>query len=33
MGLVLLADRVTENVRRYMANDELVGPADVAKGY
>lgn len=33
MGLILLAERVTENVRRYLAGDELVGPADLDKGY
>lgn len=33
MGLVLLAERVTDNVRRYMAGQELVGPADLATGY
>lgn len=33
MGLALLAERVTENVRRYLAGDDLVGPVDLAKGY
>lgn len=33
MGLKLLARRVTENVRRYIANDDLLGPIDVDLGY
>ncbi len=33
MGLVLLADRVTENVRRYVTGDPLVGPVDLDLGY
>lgn len=33
MGLVLLARRVAENVRRYVAGEELLGPVDVDLGY
>ncbi|MDE0115775.1 MAG: D-isomer specific 2-hydroxyacid dehydrogenase family protein [bacterium] len=33
MGLRLLARRVTENVRRYIAGDDLLGPVDVDLGY
>ena len=33
MGLVLLARRVAENVRRYIAGEELLGPVDVDLGY
>ncbi|MCY4273605.1 MAG: D-isomer specific 2-hydroxyacid dehydrogenase family protein [bacterium] len=33
MGLKLLARRVTENVRRYVAGEELLGPVDVDLGY
>ena len=33
MGLKLLASRVTENVRRYIAGEELLGPVDIDLGY
>ena len=33
MGLELLARRVTENVRRYIAGEELLGPVNVDLGY
>lgn len=33
MGVPLLAARVTENVRRYAAGEELLGPVDVEAGY
>ena len=33
MGLELLAERVTENVRRYAAGDDLLGPVDLDLGY
>ncbi|WP_419923650.1 D-isomer specific 2-hydroxyacid dehydrogenase family protein [Candidatus Poriferisocius sp.] len=33
MGLELLARRVAENVRRYIADEELLGPVDVDLGY
>ena len=33
MGLKLLARRVTENVSRYIAGQELLGPVDVDLGY
>ena len=33
MGLKLLARRVTDNVRRYIAGQELLGPVDVDLGY
>ncbi len=33
MGLPLLAQRVEENVRRYLAGEPLLGPVDVARGY
>ena len=33
MGLKLLARRVTENVRRYVAGQKLLGPVDVDLGY
>ena len=33
MGLARLAARVEENVRRWMAGEELLGPVDVAAGY
>ncbi|MGY6499988.1 MAG: NAD(P)-dependent oxidoreductase [Acidimicrobiales bacterium] len=33
MGIPLLAARVTENVRRYAAGDDLLGPVDVRAGY
>ena len=33
MGLKLLARRVTENVRRYIAGQDLPGPVDVDLGY
>lgn len=33
MGLPLLAARVTENVRRYAAGQELIGPVDPEAGY
>ena len=33
MGLKLLARRVTENIRRYIAGRDLLGPVDVDLGY
>ena len=33
MGVVLLAQRVEQNVRRYMAGEALLGPVDVELGY
>ncbi len=33
MGLKLLAHRVTENVRRYAAGEDLLGPIDIDLGY
>jgi phosphoglycerate dehydrogenase-like enzyme len=33
MGLPLLAERVTANVRRYIAGLPLLGPVDVTLGY
>ena len=33
MGLKLLARRVTDNVRRYIAGEKLLGPVDVDLGY
>jgi len=33
MGLKLLAERVTENVRLYLADGELIGPVDTDAGY
>lgn len=33
MGLVLLKQRVAENVRRYCADEPLLGPVDVRAGY
>ena len=33
MAVPLLAGRVTENVRRFLAGEPLVGPVDVAAGY
>jgi phosphoglycerate dehydrogenase-like enzyme len=33
MGLSRLAERVEENVRRWLAREELLGPVDVAAGY
>ncbi|MEZ5243590.1 MAG: NAD(P)-dependent oxidoreductase [Acidimicrobiales bacterium] len=33
MGLARLAERVEENVRRWLADEELLGPVDVAAGY
>jgi phosphoglycerate dehydrogenase-like enzyme len=33
MAVPLLAARVTENTRRWIAGDELVGPVDAAAGY
>lgn len=33
MGLPRLAARVEENVRRWLAGDDLLGPVDVAAGY
>ncbi|MYL08973.1 MAG: hydroxyacid dehydrogenase, partial [Acidimicrobiia bacterium] len=33
MGLRLLARRVTENVRRYIDGEDLLGPVDVDLGY
>ena len=33
MGLKLLARRVTENLRRYIAGEDLLGPVDVELGY
>lgn len=33
MGLALLAERVTANVRRYLADHALVGPVDIVAGY
>lgn len=33
MGLPLIADRVRENVARWIANEPLVGPIDVELGY
>ncbi|NCG38955.1 MAG: hydroxyacid dehydrogenase [Actinobacteria bacterium] len=33
MGLPLIADRVRENVTRWIANEPLVGPVDVGLGY
>jgi hypothetical protein len=33
MAVPLLSARVRENVRRFVAGDELVGGVDVAAGY
>ena len=33
MGLVLLAERVTDNVQRYLDGGDLIGLVDIAKGY
>lgn len=33
MGLVLLAERVTENVRRFIEGDDVIGTVDTALGY
>ncbi|NNE72735.1 MAG: hydroxyacid dehydrogenase [Acidimicrobiales bacterium] len=33
MGIDLYAERVTENVRRFIAGEELIGPIDLAAGY
>lgn len=33
MGLDLLAERVTENVQRYIADQDLLGPVDTHAGY
>lgn len=33
MAVPLLAARITENVRRYAAGDELIGPVDPDRGY
>ena len=33
MGLPLLAARVEDNVRRWIADEELIGPVDVGAGY
>ena len=33
MGLQLLAARVEDNVRRWIADEELIGPVDVGAGY
>jgi len=33
MGLPLLADRIEENVRRFLAGEDLVGQVDVGAGY
>jgi phosphoglycerate dehydrogenase-like enzyme len=33
MAIPLLSTRVTENVRRYAAGDDLLGPVDPALGY
>jgi phosphoglycerate dehydrogenase-like enzyme len=33
MGLTRLSQRVEENVRRWLADEELLGPIDVAAGY
>ena len=33
MGLVLLAQRVGENVTRYLAGEPLLGPVDIEAGY
>lgn len=33
MGLPLLADRIEDNVRRFLAGEELAGQVDVAAGY
>ena len=33
MGLELLAKRVTQNVERYLAGQELLGPVDTHAGY
>lgn len=33
MGLALLAERVTENVKRYLADRELLGAVDIEAGY
>ena len=33
MGLPLIAGRVRENVRRWLAGEELLGPVDIALGY
>ena len=33
MAIPLLGARVTENVRRWMAGEELIGPVDVDAGY
>ena len=33
MGLKLLGRRVTENVRRFISGEELLGPVDVRLGY
>ena len=33
MGLPLIADRVRDNVARWIAGDDLLGPVDVNLGY
>jgi hypothetical protein len=33
VAIALLSSRITENVRRYVAGDELVGLVDVRHGY
>jgi hypothetical protein len=33
VAIALLSARITENVRRYVAGDELVGLVDVRHGY
>ncbi len=33
MGLPLIADRVRQNVARWIAGDDLIGLVDVAAGY
>ena len=33
MGLARLARRVEDNVRRWLADEELLGPVDVVAGY
>lgn len=33
MAVSLLSDRITDNVARYIAGGELIGPVDLDKGY
>jgi hypothetical protein len=33
MAVPLLSERITENVRRWIAGEQLVGPVDAAAGY